>query len=172
MKDLEQSLNMYFGEKAPQLPMGLKSFLVTIAPYLVILSVIFSVFGIFGALFISGVGFVLTAGLAGLSMINMLVSIAFSIASAVLMAMAIPGLFSKSMAGWRYVFYAQCVGIASSVVSLLLSLGIGSIAGFVMLVVFAAIGFYILFQVRPLYNGTAPVSTPTPTPTATPTPTV
>lgn len=55
---------------------------------------------------------------------------------------ALPGLFARKMSGWRLLFYAQ---IASLVFSLLSGNIISALIG-------ALIGFYILFQVRSLYQ--------------------
>lgn len=146
MNELEKILTEYFGQKAPQMPMGLKTFLVAVAPYLAILGVAMTVLAIFPLIGLSSYGYGMMRGYGMMqgsyfgSM--MIISLITMIAIAGLEVMAIPGLFAKTLTGWRYMFYAQLVSLVSS---LLMMNIIGFILG-------AVIGFYILFQVKPLYK--------------------
>jgi len=142
MTEFEDKLNDIFGKKAPALPENVKEFLVKAAPYLAILGAIMSVPAI---LLILGLGAVATpfavAGgmnpLAGFSFGSI-----FLIANTVLMIMAIPGLFKRTMGAWRLMFYSTLVSAIGSLVSL-------SIGG---LIIGTAIGFYFLFQLKPSYK--------------------
>ena len=69
------------------------------------------------------------------------VGLLFAIASLVLEAIALPGLFKRSKAGWNFVFYAVLV----STVSYLLHLDVLSL-------VFTVVTFYFLFQIRSYYK--------------------
>ncbi len=147
LMQLENTLNEYFGQKAPALPMGLKEFLVKIAPYLVILGVISGVLGLlsmigwgsFGYMRMMSYGYPVAAGAWG---VRLTIYVILNAISVILEALAISGLFKRSLIGWRYIFYCQLVGLLGSLVMY-------NIIG---LVISALIGFYILFQLRPLYH--------------------
>lgn len=146
MNELEKVLTEYFGQKAPQMPMGLKTFLVSIAPYLAILGVAMAVLAIFPLISLSsyGYGIMSNYGMMQGSYFGsmMIISLVAMIAMAGLEVMAIPGLFAKTLTGWRYMFYAQLVSLVSSLLMM-------NIIGFI---IGAVIGFYILFQVKSLYK--------------------
>jgi len=146
MNELEKVLTEYFGQKAPQMPMGLKTFLVSIAPYLAILGVAMAVLAIFPLIGLSsyGYGMMSAYGMMQGSYFGsmMIISLVAMIAMAGLEVMAIPGLFAKTLTGWRYMFYAQLVSLVSSLLMM-------NIIGFI---IGAVIGFYILFQVKSLYK--------------------
>ncbi len=154
MQQLIDFLQDLFVVKAPSLPEGLKSFLVKVAPYLVIIGLIFTGLALLSILPALGL---MTAygGAAGATLFGpmMVFSLLFGVINAILLIMAVPGLFKKTESGWRYVFYASLVSLVSSVVSV-------SIAG----LIFSVIGFYFLFQVRSYYNGSGPYVPPAPTP--------
>lgn len=145
LKQIEQTLDEYFGKKAPQLPQNIKEILVKFAPYLTILGVILTIPAI---LIIFGLGSVATvlAPMGGVPAVSTLptmwLSTAFLIPVIILEVMAIPGLFSRSAKAWQYLFWAQLISIISSLLQLNI---IGAVLG-------AAIGFYILFQVKSLYK--------------------
>lgn len=142
---LEKTLDMYFGKKAPALPNNAKELIVKIAPYLVILSLILTIPAI---LLIFGLGSVATvfAPLGGVRSVvalpTMWVGILLLVPVVVLEAMAIPGLFSKSAKAWQYMYWAQLISVVSSLVQLNLVSAILS----------ALIGFYLLFQVKSFYK--------------------
>ena len=158
MQQLEQMLNEWFGQKAPQLPMGLKNFIVAVAPYLTILGVLFGVLGVLALIGFGGLGLGMMGayGMMGYGSYGamMIVSGLLLVVTLIFEVMAIPGLFKKSASGWRYVYYATIVSIISSLVN-------GGIVG---AIISALIGFYILFQVRALYNGGAGASMTPPSP--------
>jgi hypothetical protein len=142
MTEFETMLDDIFGKKAPALPENAKEFLVKAAPYLSILGVVMSLPAIFAVL---GLGAIAApfAALGGVSAFaGLSFSIIFLIINVVLMVMAIPGLFKRSMGAWRLMFYSTLVSAVSSLVSF--SLG-GLIIG-------TAIGFYFLFQLKSYYK--------------------
>jgi branched-subunit amino acid transport protein len=73
---------------------------------------------------------------------TMWLSIIVLIPVAILEIMAIPGLFAKKAAGWKYMYWAQLVTVVSSLLQLNI---IGALISFV-------IGFYILFQIKSFYK--------------------
>ena len=138
MNQLVNWLNVYFGQKAPKMPEGLKDFLVKAAPWLSIIGLVFSLPAVFVLLGLSR----FTMGY-GMYVGNYQTYAIFSIAIVVLYALAIPGLFKKSLAGWNFVFYALLVSLVQSLVMMNLA----------SLIIGALIGFWILFQIRPAYTG-------------------
>lgn len=141
LTDIEQKLNVYFGEKAPQLPESVVSFIVKISPYLMIISLILTVPAI---LFAFGLG----ALISPLAFLNVSYGVHFSLATIfsliilVLNGMAIPGLFKRLKSAWNLMFYASLV----QALSYLLSFNLGS------LIVGMAISWYFLFQIRKHYK--------------------
>lgn len=141
LKEWEEKLNVYFGERAPKLPESVAKFIVKATPYLMIIGLIFSLPAILLSL---GLGAFLTP----LSFLNMRYAFhfsfwtVFSLAVLVLRVMAIPGLFKRSKSAWNLMFYASLITALSS----LLSLSLGS------LIIGSAISWYFLFQIRKYYK--------------------
>lgn len=142
LEQLDNTLEPYFKDKAPQLPTNIKEILVALAPWLTILSIIFSLPIILGAL---GLGAVL-APLSFLTGGNMVSGFAFwaifLIILIVLQILSVPGLMNRTKAGWKYSFYAN---IASAVYALMRMDIISMIIG-------TLIGLYFLYQVKEYYK--------------------
>lgn len=149
---LENWLNLYFGEKAPQLPQGLRRFLTKIAPWLTILGVIF---GLPMALAWLGWGHWMMwdrgyfVGRFAHPIFPILM-----LAALLCRALSIPGLFRLQRTGWQWSYYAILIAgveglLAMNVVGMLISL---------------VINFYLLFQLRPLYTPTGATPAPVPSP--------
>lgn len=145
LKQLETTLDEYFGKKAPALPANVKEFIVKIAPYLVIVSLILTIPALFVLLGLGG----LATGLAPFGGAEAVGSVPFMWLSILLLVpviildiMALPGLFSRKAVAWKYIFWGQLFSIVSSLVQFNL---LGAIIG-------ALIGFYILFQIRSYYK--------------------
>ncbi|OGE00825.1 MAG: hypothetical protein A2860_01105 [Candidatus Levybacteria bacterium RIFCSPHIGHO2_01_FULL_37_33] len=145
MTQLENMLDEYFGKKAPALPQNIKEIIVKIAPYLVIISLIFTIPAIL-ALFGLGSLATILAPLGGARSVagvpTMWIGILLLIPAVILEAMAVPGLFSRKIVAWRYMFWAQLISIISSLVQINI---VGALLS-------ALIGFYLLFQVKSLYK--------------------
>jgi len=145
LKQLETTLEQYFVKKAPALPANIKDLIVKFAPYLSIISAVITVPAI---LVLFGLGSIATtlAPMAGVSGVNALptmwLGILLLIPVVVLEIMAIPGLFARSIKGWRYVYWAQLISVASNLVQLNI---VGAIIG-------AIIGFYFIFQIKSHYK--------------------
>ncbi len=156
MNQLIETLNVYFGKKAPQLPKGGKEFIVKVAPYLVIISILF---GLPALLALFGLGAVMPYAVYGGLSGGWYISLLLSVVALVLEAVALPGLFKPSPKGWNFSFYSMLVSALSSLVMMNI---VGMIIGLV-------IGFYILFQVKEYYFGgpiiiVPPSQTPPPPP--------
>lgn len=133
---LEAWLEDVMVKKAPfQIPMGGKNFLATVAPYLVILGIVFAIPATLLVLVTSP--FLILGG-GAMTVVGFL----FSLAALVLEAIALPGLFKRTQSSWRMLFYASVVSTVGSVVSLQI---VGAIIG-------AVIGWYIIFQVKEVYK--------------------
>lgn len=144
LTSLEGTLNEYFGKKAPAMPDGIKDFLVTIAPYLSILGILFAIPALIAWVGLIGFGGALipAATMGAISLPPIILSLVLAIPPLVLQIMAIPGLFSRSEKAWRFLFWAQLITIISQAVQLnLLGLIVGTV-----------IGFYVLFQVKDRYK--------------------
>lgn len=133
--------------KLPKLPDSVGEFLVKYGPYLMIVGLVVSVFGL-----------LTTFGL--LATINPLVQSSYPIGynfgyrsffsfsalvglvSMVFTAIAIPGLLKRAKSAWNLMFYASLV----TLVSYLITMNLGS------LVIGTAISWYILFQIRKFYK--------------------
>jgi len=148
MNNLIAQLDLYFGKKAPQLPAKAKDVLVKIAPYVFIIVAVIMLPSIFAVIGFSATfapyayyGYYHAGGAYWLVAI-------LNIVVLVLYVMAIPGLFHRTAASWKRIFYATLV----SAVGMLLALNIVS------LIISLIVSFYFLFQLRPLYNGTMPAT--------------
>ncbi len=145
MTELENTLNEYFGKKAPSLPQNAKEIIVKIAPYLAIVSIILTLPAI---LLLFGLGSLATvlSPLGGVSSVTsiptMWVGILLLIPAAILEVIAIPGLFARTAKAWRYMYWAQLISVISSLVQLNI---VGALLS-------ALIGFYLLFQVKSFYK--------------------
>lgn len=145
LSQLEGMLNEYFGKKAPALPQNVKEIIVKIAPFLAIISVIFTLPAILLLLGLGSLATVLSP-LGGVSSVSSIPTMWFGIILlipvVILEVMAIPGLFARAAKAWRYMYLAQLITVVSSLVQFNI---IGAILS-------ALIGFYILFQVKSFYK--------------------
>ena len=142
LSNLETTLNEYFVKKAPfQLPVGVKEFIVSFGPWITLVMLVLSVPIILAAI---GLGAILApfAVLGGANAAAFTVGTVFSLATLVLEAMALPGLFKRKKAGWNLLFYASLVSVAGALVALEL---VGAVLS-------AVIGWYFIFQVRSMYK--------------------
>lgn len=139
-KDMIGFLDYYFVKKAPfQLPINVKEGIAKYGPWI---SIVLLVLLLPPILIIFGIGTALIpfAGPAYATSFTWLMLL--TIVQIGLLIAALPGLFARKMQGWRLIFYSRIL----SIVSLLLSgLILNAIVG-------ALVSFYVLFQVRDLYE--------------------
>lgn len=145
MEALINWLNVWFGQKAPALPVAAKEVIVKIAPWLSIVMIALAAPAVLALVGFGGyVGRYAMYGMysGGWYWI-------FAAATIVLNILALPGLFKRLQSGWTYSLYSVLVGGVSNLL-------MGEIPG---LIIGLAIGFYILFQVKSYYTGSpaAPV---------------
>jgi hypothetical protein len=138
-KDLIGFLDFYLVKKAPfQIPEAGREWIVQYGPWITIVLLVLLLPPLLLALGLGAIFLPFAAAAApgfGILLIGTIVKIGLTIA-------ALPGLFARKTTGWNMLFYAQLVGIATSLLSLNI---VGAILS-------ALIGLYILFQVRTKYQ--------------------
>lgn len=140
LTQIEETLNLYFGKKAPAMPENIKELIVKYSPYLTAIALIFSVSTL---LFALGVGSTLMPfAYAGAYRSGFSISLIISLVAMVLEAIALPGLFKRTKKSWEYMFYASLVMI----ISYIFDFNLGS------LIIGSVISFYILFQIKSYYK--------------------
>jgi hypothetical protein len=146
MEALINWLNVWFGQKAPALPVKAKEVIVKIAPWLSLVMVVLAAPAVLALVGFGGyVGRYATYGVYDGSWYWI-----FAAATIVLNILALPGLFKRAKSGWMFSFYSVLVsGVSSLVMMNIPSLIIG-----------LAIGFYILFQIKPYYFGGVSMTPP------------
>lgn len=147
LTQLETFLDEYMVKKAPfHIPIGGKEFIASVSPYLIILGAIIFIPTLIAALGLTAVlsPFAMMGGgyhawswgwFGMISLITGTVALVFEI-------IAIPGLFKRTRASWRLVYYATVISLVGGILSLNL---VGALVG-------AIISWYILFQVKELYK--------------------
>lgn len=126
--------------KLPALPKGGREFLVTITPWI---ALIFGGLGVlFGILALIGSSTLLPfTTMAGANVGGGMIALVLGVASSALLLAAFPGTKNRKAGGWNFLFYSEAVSLLAQIVSI-------SIFG----IVVAAIGFYIIFQIRSYYK--------------------
>lgn len=139
---VEQTLNLYFYDKAPALPINAQTFLVKYLPWITLVLFVLclpTVLGLlgFGAL-IAPLAF-LSGSYQGSFYIVALIVLAVQV---ILMGLAIPGLFKTTRQSWNLLFYSSLISVIYNLINFDL---VGLIVG-------ALISFYLLFQIRSYYK--------------------
>ena len=138
-KELIGFLDFYLVTKAPfQIPLGGREAIVRFGPWITVVLLILTLPLLLMALGL-GTLFIPFGGIGYASRLGMLSIFVF--VEVGLMIAALPGLFARTRAGWRLLFYSQLVSIVYNVLS-------GSIVGGLL---FGLIALYVLFQIRTLY---------------------
>jgi hypothetical protein len=141
IKQLEVKLEDIFLKKLPGLPANIKELLVKYGPWLTLVGLVFSLPTLLAALGLSAAVF--GTGYLGYGYhIGYSLTWWISIASMVLVAVALPGLFKRKMSAWRLMFYS---GIVMAVYNLVTF----SLGG---LVIGTGVCMYILFQIKSYYK--------------------
>jgi hypothetical protein len=141
-KQLEELLELYLIKKAPALPPDIKEAIVKFGPWVDLILIIMT-FPVVLALF--GIGAVLApfSFAWGVSTgFSYTISMILSIIMLVLQAIALPGLFKRSLKSWYLVFYSVLVYAVKSALTFSLS---GLIIG-------VPLSLYILFQIKEHYS--------------------
>lgn len=138
MDKLEQTLDLYLGQKAPQIPPNARETIVKIIPWA---TAIFAILSIPVLLALLGFSLVLTpfasASTGSWWLYNIILVVGL-----VLELLALPGLFKRTRQGWLFAFYAALVyGVQQ-----LVAVNLGS------LIIGTGLSLYLLFQIRSYYR--------------------
>lgn len=134
----------------PHLPKGIVEFLVSITPWLAGLGGIGNVYGGLTGLFFSQ----RRAGMwqyvkaySGIGNGYFIATSILSLLTGALLLMAFTPLKGRKLNGWMFLFWVNILGLVQSVISMVFGYGglVGTLIG-------AAIGFYVLFEVKKSYK--------------------
>ncbi|HUD20654.1 MAG TPA: hypothetical protein VMQ44_01135 [Candidatus Saccharimonadales bacterium] len=148
-KGLDAFFERIFVTKAPyQLPENVREWIVKYSPWISLVLVIILLPAI-----VAGLG--LGAVLGGLSFIGGVSTGMFfwfgfilGVVQLVLLLMALPGLFKRKLSAWRLIYYSALIAIASSIVT---NLGYMTIGSLIWALVWDAVELYFLFQIKSKY---------------------
>lgn len=135
---LESTLENLFVKKAPALPKNIKNLIIQFGPWLLLISIIYSLPSLFTLL---GLGTIsLPFGYWGGTRYgqHFSSSLVFILVITTLNTIALPGLFKRQKQGWKLLFYSSLAAFVQN----LLSFNLGS------LVIGSALSWYILFQIK------------------------
>ena len=132
LTQIEKTLDLYFGKKAPPIPENIKELIVKYSPYFIILTIVLTFRSSLLAFGFRGFRTAYNFSPWGL----------LSLIALILEGMAIPGLLKRTRLSWEYMFYASLVMI----ISYIFDLNLGS------LIIGGAISFYLLFQIKSYYK--------------------
>ena len=139
---LEQTLEEYFGKKAPALPDNAKELIVKFSPWIALIMIVMFLPLLLGAFGLSAL-FMPFSFLGGMTQgFSFIISWVFVVAIVVLEAIAIPGLMKREKKAWYKVYYAALLSIVQNIVTF----NLGS------LIIGGLISFYILFQIKEKYT--------------------
>lgn len=137
---LDKILTEYLVKKAPVLSKGIKNFLVQVAPFFAILSVIVGL-PAFLAIFSFGAVIAPVAWVVGARTGMFWILWAVGLVQIVIAAKSIKPLFDRAGHGWRLMYYSQLLAIVSS-------LGNYNLAN----LLFTVASLYLLYQVKSSYK--------------------
>ncbi len=130
----------------PHLPVGVVEFFVKIAPYLALFSAVLGL--IFGPI-VGLVGLLSVITLNPFIMLSILGGAVLMFVNVAMMLYAYKPLQNREYKGWLLLFWSEVLTAVTTVLSVL---GNGSIASVIWLI----IGFYVLYEIKPAYNGKKP----------------
>jgi hypothetical protein len=143
MKELEKVLEKYFLTKAPKLPADIQKLIVQYGPYVLAVLLVLSIMSLLSMFGFNAMVYNPLRMLAGPTLgMWYQVYLVFTVIVVVLQALALPGLFKRSMTGWRYMFYAALVSLVQNIITM-------NIAG---LIVGSGLTFYLMYQIRHHYK--------------------
>src|SRR5258708_25910770 len=143
-QEIISTMQQWF-DKAPALPKNAREAIVKITPWI---ALVFGILGVLGS--IAGLGvltvcspFAVFGGVSGVSSYGtgFIAALIWLVASALLLA-AFPGTKAGKAVGWNLLFWSQAVHLVGSLVAM----------SFVSGIIGAAIGFYLLFQIKSYYK--------------------
>lgn len=141
MKKLDEFFTKLFVEKAPKLSEKGKGWIVKILPWLTLILGLVALPAILAGL---GLGAIVTPFLilgGGTKHLGWSFLFLISAIQTIMELVAVPGLFKKSKKGWQLLYWANLLGLASSVLSFS---GMG--------LVITAVSLYLLYQIKNNYR--------------------
>lgn len=127
----------------PSLPANVKSFLVKVAPYYALVSIVLAlpfILALFG--FSAMAGKMMLASGAWMYAGGGILGAVLTLASAVCLALAVSGLFAHRASGWKLLYYSTLLNAIGSLIRF-------DIFGFL---IGTGISLYVLFQIRSSYK--------------------
>ena len=158
---LETRLDTIFEKNAPKLPVHVRKTIAEWAPWIALLAGVLSLLSAYwlyqAANAVSAyidLANQLSAAYGGTVMTSNMtfwvwLGLAFLVVEGLLYVLAFPGLKARKKAGWNYLYWGVLVNVAYAVISLFT---IDGFTGFVGSLIVAAIGLWLLFQVRSQYK--------------------
>lgn len=142
-----EKLEKYFSN-LPHLPKNLKELLVSAAPWFAIIGAILSVISAFQSLSLA-FGTSYWSKIIGMGSFRgyFIIIAIYQVVSAVLLYYAHKPLKSRKLLGWVYMFWLMIFGTVITAVGLIFSA-----SNLVWTIVGVAIGFYVLYELKPFYS--------------------
>lgn len=137
--------------KAPHLPDGFREFLATIAPWFTVLGAFFAALATIsniGAVFGGSAMMRMYAYYATAPTLYFLVMAIVQAITAVLLFSAFKPLQDRAFTGWAYLFWNMVLSTIGGLLPVLFGYGVSFVGSVIGLI----IGFYILYEIRPLYS--------------------
>jgi hypothetical protein len=143
LAQIEAACDLYLVKKAPfTIPENVKELIVKYGPYLSLVVIVLSLPAILALFGVSAL-FTPFAYLGGVSFgIVHILSTIVLLATMVLEALALPGLFKRSKTGWTYLYYSVLV----NAVYQLINMNLGG------LIIGTLLSLYLLFQIKSYYR--------------------
>jgi hypothetical protein len=144
LKQLEGFFDTYLHKKVPlHLPPAVKEFIVKYGPWIMLVLMILAIPALLAAIGLS-------AAVAPFAMMYggyhlgaaFILSALIGLLALIMQAVALPGLFARTLKGWHMLYYATLVHALSQLV-------VGDVIG---LIIGLALSMYVLFQVKELYK--------------------
>lgn len=144
LKDLENFFNTYLHQKAPfHFPPNAKEFIVKVGPWITLVLMLLALPMILLALGLTAVVSPYAMMYGGMHFgVGWVLGGILALATLVMQAMALPGLFKRSIKGWQLMYYAVLVGAVGQLLSLQI----------VSLIINVVISMYILFEIKDYYK--------------------
>lgn len=142
MKQLDTLLETYLVHKAPALPPKWKEVLVKFLPWIVLIVLILALPGVLILLGISAFVLPTSALMIPDAAGGISLAVIFLIATIILDALAVPGLFKRSKSAWNLLFYSTLLSAVHS----LISFNLGG------LIIGTLISLYLLYQIKSYYK--------------------
>ncbi|MFZ3068857.1 MAG: hypothetical protein WA052_00890 [Microgenomates group bacterium] len=139
IKQIEVKLEDIFVKKLPALPTSIKEIIVRFSPWIALVALVFSLPTLLGAL---GLSALMMPGWGYSYRFGYNIAWWISVASMVLLAVALPGLFKRKISAWRLMFYS---GLIMAIYNLV-TVNLGG------LIIGTGISMYILFQIKGHYK--------------------